>query len=106
MKYYHVADESYTGGDLLSYSELVARGIAPSYKWEDFVDVDVVCMFDNIGDAINFREEWLPSGKILEINIPDNDFAGWGLVYAPVDEGYPAIGGRVPEKFIKIVEIK
>lgn len=103
-KRYHVAHESFGDWeDLLCYAELEARGIAPEYKWDDYIDTDVVCMFSTLAEARSFRDEWLDSGKIVEIDIPDDDFCGWGLTLVTVGEGYEAIVGSIPNKFLKVI---
>ncbi len=103
--YYHVAPDTYSeGDDLLSYIELWNEtGEEPEYKWRemskefyiDSEDAQVVCLFDNIEAARQFRSDYLPTGKILAVNIPE-----WahqeGIHMGTVDEGFACVYHRIP----------
>lgn len=103
--YYHVAPSTYTEGEnLYSFQELWDEtGEMPEYKWQemdqdfyiDSMDAQVVCMFDNLEAARNFRSDFLPTGLILEINIPE-----WaheeGVRMDTVEEGFPCVYNRIP----------
>lgn len=101
MKFYHVAPASYQTGDaLLSFDEQWARDMEPVWKWEcDYVDTEVVCLFreDQLDEAREFIEEFLPDGKLLEINIDDDEDR---LGFTKVSEGYTAIYRMIPAEFI------
>lgn len=108
--YYHVAPSTYQeGDDLYSFAAYVSEyGEAPAYKWGsdtapighpdvylDSKDAQVVCMFDNLEDALDFQADYLPSGIILKIELP-----AWaheeGIRISKVREGYPCIFDRIP----------
>jgi hypothetical protein len=105
--YYHVAPATYSEGETLySFVELWNKtGEMPEYKWEemdqefytDSMDAQVVCMFETIDEARSFRSDFLPTGKILEINLPE-----WaheeGVHLDRVDEGFPCVYHRIPAK--------
>lgn len=103
--YYHVAPDSYTEGETLySFIELWNEtGEMPEYKWtemsQDFyidsMDANVVCMFETLDEARNFRSDFLPTGKILEINIPEWAHSE-GISMDKVDEGFPCVYYRIP----------
>lgn len=99
--YYHVADSTYQAGDdLYCWDRLDAMGVAPEYKWEDYIDTEVVCLFDSLGDAVAFRADWLPGGKILRVDLPQ-----WAIDERVVDlltvaEGYAAVMDSIPAKYI------
>lgn len=116
--YYHVAPETYNAGDTLySFIELWnTTGEMPEYKWQemdvdfyvDSMDANVVCLFETVDEARNFVADHLPTGKILEINIPE-----WadseGLHMDVVEEGFPCVYHRIPavlagETIITILE--
>lgn len=91
---YHVADPSYQiGTDLLCRDRLLEMGKAPEWKWadaEEGADGDVVCLFQSIADAHEFRQDWLPSGRILSIEINDE------MRLTVVGEGYEAVRWSIP----------
>jgi hypothetical protein len=104
---YHVADESYRiGGDLLCRDRLEIQGRAPEWKWEDAqegFDGDVICLFDSLEEAQDFRAEWCPNGIILGIDLPadPDELMEYGMAYRRVAEGYIAICDRIPAEYIK-----
>lgn len=105
MTYYHVAPATYNeGDDLVSFVELWnMTGEMPEYKWQemdrdfyvDSMDAQVVCLFDNLEAARQFRSDFLPTGIILEVNIPE-----WahneGIHMDVVEEGFPCVYNRIP----------
>ena len=101
MKFYHVAPASYEiGTPLLCWDELEARGYDLTWKYDgEPVDTDVVCLFreDQLDEAQEFVEVFLPDGRILEINIDDDDDM---LRLTKVSEGYTAVYKSIPAKYI------
>lgn len=103
--YYHVAPNTYIEGeDLLSFVELWnANGEMPEYKWAemdmdfyvDSQDAQVICMFESLDEAREFRTNFLPTGRILKINLPE-----WaheeGVHTDMVEEGFPCVYNRIP----------
>lgn len=118
--YYHVAGAGYElGDDILPFTRLVERGDAVVWKWADApegYDGDVVCVFDSLDQAIDFRAEF-GGTLILAITVPDDEPAdGAGLyptVYAgsgylsprltTVVEGYTAFESGVPAAWLRVV---
>ena len=96
--YFHVADRSYKPGeDLFCWDELERLGCAPEWKWEEAdigFDGDVVCLFESLDEAREFQAAHSPDGIILRVELPEP---------APVrvEEGYPAVYGRVPATYIR-----
>lgn len=106
--YYHVAQSNYDDGDLLSFASYeLEYGECPAYKWDseqdfdlytDSIDSRVVCVFESLSDAEEFRAEY--GGIILRIDLPD-----WAIDERIVDktrvgEGYTAFFDRIPAEFI------
>jgi len=113
--YYHVAGSEYQEGDaLLSLDKLEEVGIEVEWKWEDAdygLDADVVCVFDNIEEAQWFKADFAPGGKILKIEIAQEDIdepTSWkdgygGTIYprmTTVEEGYTAFYDGIPAAWI------
>lgn len=116
--YYHVAPSTYSEGEnLYSFIELWnTTGEQPEYKWNempfdfyiDTQDANVVCLFESIEEARDFRANFLTDGIILEINIPEWALSE-GISMDRVDEGFPCVYHRIPatlagETIISVVE--
>jgi hypothetical protein len=116
-RYYHVADPSWTVGEpLLSYDILAELGLAPEWKWQEAEPgwgTDLVCLFDNEADAVEFRELFQPDGPVLLIDIPNDDEreldqydTGWtGHRYITPrltthPEGYAAVTDGIPAEWV------
>ena len=93
--YYHVAPETYNGGDLLCRDELEYRGILFAHKWdmapEDYSDGDLVCLFETLEDAQDYLWEFEPNGKILQIQMYPEDRLVRNY------EGYLCVSGSIAE---------
>jgi hypothetical protein len=116
--YYHVAPATYAeGATLFSFIELWnTTGEMPEYKWVDMdvdfytdsMDANVVCMFDTLEEARQFRSDFLADGKVLAINI-DEWMKNEGITLDMVDEGFTCVYNRIPatlagESVISILE--
>jgi len=114
--YYHVASSEYQEGDsLLAKDKLEEAGITAGWKWEDAeagFDTDVVCVFDSLEEARLYKQDFAPSGKILEIEVAREDLEDpiawqtkWGFYITPkttrVAEGYTAFRDGIPAEWIK-----
>lgn len=98
-KYYHVADASYRQGqNLYCYAELEQMGCAPAWKWgdNDYLDSDVVCLFETLAEAEDFIENFAPDGILLEVSLPEDHMT------TRVDEGYPAVYRQIDAQYIRI----
>lgn len=109
-RYYHVTGRSYREGhDLLSYEKLREQGWRPRWKWGGAaggIDAEVVSLHDNLDDALAFRVQYMPRGKVLAVDLPaDVNVANeWGVSLGRNFEGYPiAQYGRIPAGFISDV---
>jgi hypothetical protein len=99
--YWHIADASYDGGDLLCRNELADEDRAPEWAWGDDApegyDGDVVCLFTDTEQG-RTEADWLwyerKDGVLLRIEVPK------GTRIVSVAEGYPAILGRIPAEWI------
>jgi hypothetical protein len=94
---YHVTGQDYhEGTDLLSFDALGLDGETPEWKWEDGqnMDTDVVCLFDTLAEAEDFRAEYQPAGRILAVDLPDD------YRTTTVGEGYTAVYDRIPAEHI------
>lgn len=107
MKYFHVADPSYTlGDDLWAREEQESRGIETPWKWVDAepgFDRDVICLFRDLAEAHEFIATFLPGGILLGIDIPDEAIEYREIRMTTVDEGYDAVVGRIPAAYITVV---
>lgn len=99
--YYHVTPNTYqTGSDLMCFDVLGEKGYEPHWKWDcDFVDTDVVCLFDTRDDATDFIDNFLVDGILLRIDVPDDDDM---CSFTKVSEGYTAVYSRIPAEYISV----
>ncbi len=110
MRYYHVTGPDYNEGEhIYCYDRLVEMGCAPAWKWEeaeDGFDGDVVCLFDNLDDAKEFKHDYQPNGQILAIDVEPDEYGidetglyspeGNRIKIVTVSEGYYAVYGHIP----------
>lgn len=94
--YWHIAHPTYTGGDLISRSQLAANGIAPEWAWDEApegFDDSVVCLFPNTPRG-RTEADWLwyerQDHTLIRVEVPDE------TPITQVEEGYPAIEDRIP----------
>ena len=101
--YYHVSQDWQEGDDLLCFDEVYAQtGTQPSWKWEEEpFDTHLVCLFKTLKEAEDMKTEWLPNGRILQVNLPDNP-EEWGMMVTENDEGFTCVIGRIPAEYIRI----
>lgn len=101
--YYHIAHKSYQAGmNLYSFDNQLDMGWEPEWKWDEAdqgLDSDVVCLFETRKEAEYFKREYLPSGKLLKIQIAENDDR---VRVLRNDEGYPAVMSKIPADLIAI----
>jgi hypothetical protein len=114
--YYHVASENYHEGDpLFCFNKLQEFDFDVEWKWQEADegwDTDVVCVFDEIEDAQEFKEEY--GGKLLKITVSQEDIdepINWNTKYGyiwperiEVIEGYMAFREGVPAEWIEVIE--
>ena len=101
--YYHVAGPEWVSGqDLICYDELVKLGRPPHWKWGKSpyaaADRDVVCLFGSDFEAESFAAEF--GGQILVVDLR----RARGLSLVQVEEGYPAVVGRIPAACLRKFE--
>lgn len=104
--YYHVTTDDYSLGEALwCRDELLERGVEVAWKWDadEGLDGDVVCLFEARDEAEEFRRDWLPTGRILAVELPE-DWEDWGIRMTRVDEGYPAVYRTIPAEFIRAAD--
>lgn len=101
--YWHIAHDSYTGGDLKCRDYLLRDGEAPEWTWTDAevgFDGGVVCLFPDTEDGRE-QADWLwyerPTYVLLRVDIPAETH---DAVMTEVEEGYPAIENQIPAAWI------
>lgn len=109
-RYYHVVGQGYEPRtDILSPQEMYDRhGIVPDNKWgEDAIDgdmltysdSDVVCLFDNLQDAIDLLQSYSECEAIVPVALTREDFNLYLEDEHGVSinkEGYLCIGRFIP----------
>ena len=108
VRYWHIAHPSYVGGDLQCRSNLGAD--APTWAWDEApegFDGDVVCLFVDTPEGRQEADDlWSdrPTYTLLRVDLPatdaDYDWDEAPLTVTTVEEGYPAVIGAIPARYI------
>jgi hypothetical protein len=89
------------GEDLYSQDELCDMGVEVEWKFDgEPADTDVVCLFDTLAEAVDFRQVFAPDHKMLEVTISDDEDE---LTMVTVSEGYTAVVRRIPSRCIRVI---
>lgn len=111
ITYYHVAGGSWEpGDDLMTWESLKASGIEGVWKWEDAeegFDGDVVCLFDAIEDAREFRRDF-GGAAIVAVTLDVEDgralLSSYERAIERNAEGYLCIRADIPAQYLSVVE--
>ena len=100
---YHVVGDGWQPGeDLLSYDAHEERyGEPPAWKWDgEPFDTDVVCVFDTLDEARDFRDTFASGARVLAICVDDDEDR---LRWTRVDEGYRAVFRCIPADLLTVL---
>lgn len=99
--YYHIVDDSYTGGDLESLYNQYDEDAESIYmqRWPEAGDlvnshIYMIHMYDNLQDALEHKEVF--GGRILQINGEDLE-----VVIDQDEFAHPMVYGTIPAYMIK-----
>ena len=111
VTYWHIAHESYVGGDLMSYDALAESGMAPEWQWEHAVDdagssAGYVSLAPSASWALRWIADIAPETSVVVVRVETDGGRCHSDLYVVEDyEGCPAVRGSIDARHCTIVSM-